>query len=205
LLKIDAPERVRERLTKKEFDAIYDKAEDWVKVAMDLFLVTLLRPADLVRLKYDDINDGYLLVSLAKTDTYKKPVHLAIKMTAQLESIVARSRRDGILSPYIVHRLPQRKVLGQRKDHWSQVLENYLSEAFRVARDQAGVKKELTLEQRPTLYEIRALGGHIYEKKLGWKPEEVQALMGHSTVKMTGTYLAGHDVTYKEVSANMTL
>jgi len=205
LLKVDAPERVRERLTKKEFDEIYKKAEDWVQVAMDLFLVTLLRPVDLVRLKYDDIRDGHLLVSLAKTESYKKPVHLAIKMTPQLDAIVARSRKDGILSPYIIHRLPQRKVLGKRKDHWSQVLENYLGEAFRAARDEAGVKEELPLKQRPTLYEIRALGGHIYETELGWEPEEVQALMGHSTVKMTNDYLVGHKVTYKEVKATMSL
>ncbi|MET4616360.1 integrase [Stenotrophomonas sp. 2619] len=50
------------------YAAIWDKAEQWLRLAMDLSLVTLLRREDVVSLKFADVRDGYLWVVPQKTE-----------------------------------------------------------------------------------------------------------------------------------------
>lgn len=84
-------------------------------------------------------------------------------------------------------------------DHWTQVQENYLSREFAKLRDTLPHFKDLPSEQKPSFYEIKALGGHHYMNHYGWTQEQVSALMGHTNVKMTKTYTDRH-IQWSEVA-----
>ncbi len=60
----------RSRLTANEYVAIYHAAEHlpiWLRLSMDLAVVTGQRVGDLCRMKWSDINDGHLHIGQSKT------------------------------------------------------------------------------------------------------------------------------------------
>jgi hypothetical protein len=65
--------------------------------------------------------------------------------------------RDDIVSPYLVHRRPDRKKQKQAptKDHWTQVEERYLTRAFKEAREAADCYKGWKEEEMPGFHEVR--------------------------------------------------
>jgi integrase len=186
-----ADEKQRRPLTKEWFKAIYAHADDWLKVAMDFALITLQRRSDLCSAKFDDISDGHLHLIQRKTEKHGHRAHLRIKVGASLEAVIKRSRQSGIASPYIIHRRPERIRRSKSMTHWSQVRPETLSKEFAKARDKVPEIARLPVAQRPTIHEIRALGGHLY-LEAGFSDEYVQTLMGHSTLKMTHHYTDRH-------------
>lgn len=204
-LLVPAPPRVRQRLDLAGFWAIHAGAPLFLKVAMELMLITLLRPCDAVHVKRSDVHDGLLRVSLRKTDSYDAPVHLEIPMTSELEAVFQHAAGSGLVSPFVIHFRPKRKVKAVWREHWTQIDEGYLGRAFTEVRDALGLYAELRPAERPTLYEIRSLGVHVYEKVLGYPRSYTKALTGHTTEKMTGAYEAGHEVSYQRVAADLKL
>ena len=189
-------ERKRVRLTKEMYAAIWDRADPWLRLAMDISLVTLLRRDDVVSLKFTDVHDGSLWVIPQKTEG-TSIVKLRIRIGPQLAALLVQAR-DSVLSPYIVHRLPAKarpsNMRASSREHHTQVLPEQLTRAFQDAREAAGV----TGECLPSFHEIRSLGGALLSKA-GWEIAQVQALMGHSSVSMTEHYLHGHDIPWQEV------
>ena len=173
-----------ERLTLDQYRAIHATAPGWLQVAMDLSLITLQRRGDVVRMRYDDERDGRLEVDQGKTGAA-----LSVEIGAELRAVIKRSRADGVLSPFIVHRRSQRRAAGQ--EHRTQVAEEMVTRAFAEARDSLPELAAMEPERRPTFHEIRALGGRMYEEA-GWTRGEIQALMGHADEEMTEHYLQGH-------------
>lgn len=204
-LLVPAPPRVRQRLDLAGFWAIHAGAPLFLKVAMELMLITLLRPCDAVHVKRSDVLEGYLYARLRKTDNYDKPVHLKIRMTPELEAVFQRAAGSGLVSPFVIHFRPKRKVKAAWREHWTQMSEKYLERAFTEVRDALGLYEDMPPAQRPTLYEIRSLGVHVYESLMGCDREYTQALAGHSTARMTGAYKDGHGVEYREVEAGLKL
>lgn len=86
------------------------------------------------------------------------------------------------------------------RDHHTPVLPEQLSRAFAAARSAAGIDAD----NAPTFHEIRSLGGALL-KEAGWTNEQIQALMGHSNVAMTGHYLGGQEAPWKAVSTGISL
>lgn len=195
--------RKRERLTIEAYRAIWDAAPAWLRNAMDLSLLTLLRREDVVSARFDDAHDGALWIIPQKTEG-SSAVRLRIALGDDLAALLSRCR-DRIVSPYLIHRLPERaKPTGKRakdRQHHTQVLPEQLSRAFAVARDEAGIGGE----SPPTFHEIRSLGGALLVTESGWTKEQVQALMGHSSVAMTSVYLEGHDLPWSEVRPGLSL
>ncbi len=99
-------ERKRARLTKEVYAAVWDNAEPWLRLAMDISLVTLLRRDDVVSLKFTDIRDGALWVIPQKTEGTTL-VKLRIRIGDELDKLLAEAR-DSVVSPYVIHRLPER-------------------------------------------------------------------------------------------------
>lgn len=195
-------ERKRQRLTKEVYRAIWDKAEPWLRLAMDLSLVTLLRRDDVVSLKFSDVHDGFLWVVPQKTEG-STLVKLKIRVGDELGALLSQAR-DAVLSPYVVHRLPDRarpsdKRAAARKHH-TQVMPEQLTRAFQDAREAAGVGSI----HPPSFHEIRSLGGALLNES-GWEIERVQGLMGHSSTSMTEHYLDGHDTAWQEVQTGSVL
>ncbi|HEY9255776.1 MAG TPA: tyrosine-type recombinase/integrase [Stenotrophomonas sp.] len=191
--------RKRERLTLETFQAIRAAAPHWLQVAMDLSLLTLLRRDDIVSLTFADAHDGALWVVPSKTE-HSTLVKLKIVLTPELQSVLTRAR-DRVVSPYIVHRLPEKArpqaKRAKARDHHTQVLPEQLTRAFQEARASAG----LATGNAPTFHEIRSLGGALLRQS-GWTLQQVQQLMGHASSSMTSIYLDGHDAPWSEVIAS---
>ena len=194
--------RKRERLSIDVYRAIWDAAPLWVRNAMDLSLLTLLRREDVVSARFADLRDGALWVVPSKTEGSTN-VRLQIAATGPLGDLLARCR-DAVVSPYLIHRLPEKarpsNMRAKDRDHHTQVLPEQLSRAFATARDAAGVD----MDNPPTFHEIRSLGGALL-KEAGWTTEQIQALMGHSNVAMTEHYLGGHEAPWQAVTTGIAL
>ncbi len=195
-------ERKRARLTKEVYAAIWDQAEPWLRLAMDLSLVTLLRRDDVVSLKFSDVHDGFLWVVPQKTEG-STLVKLKIRVGDELAAFLSQAR-DAVLSPYVVHRLPDRarpsdKRAAARQNH-TQVMPEQVTRAFQDARKEAGVGGD----NPPSFHEIRSLGGALM-RDAGCATEDVQALMGHASKSMTEHYLEGHDTPWTEVHGNSSI
>jgi len=194
--------RKRARLTLDDYQAIHAHAEPWLQNAMDLSLLTLLRREDVAALRFADVHDDALWVVPRKTEGTTS-VRLRIRLTADLAALVARCR-DSVVSPYLVHRLPEKaKPRGKGaagRVHHTQVMPEQITRAFAEARDAAGIGGE----SPPTFHEIRSLGGALLREQ-GWTLQQVQALMGHASETMTSVYLEGHEAPWSEVEPGLSL
>lgn len=203
LKKLDS--KMRKRLSLEDFIRIKNHAPLWLKTAMEISLQTSQARLEVTRIKYsikspsygesgciwfdEPINGiyGHLYINRQKTKD-KEAAHISIPIGEELKRIIDESR-DQVLSPYIVHRMPE-KANKQSKnvDHYTQVDAGYLSKAFTAVRDTVGVMKNLPIECRPTFHEIRALSAHLFEQQ-GINP---QARMAHSDEKSTKVYTQNH-------------
>ncbi len=167
------PKRERPRLTLAQFNAIRDKAPEWLVIAMDLALYSLQRQGDILRLTYDDVQDGYIHLIQQKTGAA-----IRIEVGPKLAEVISRSKRSNVHSKFIVHK---RNKANPMKTSVS---------AFQL---QSEWRKLQTEKPYPTFHEIRSLGITMYRDK-GIDP---QGLAGHSTEGMTDSY--DQEVRYQEV------
>lgn len=186
-----ADKKERLPLSKDWYDQIYARADEWLQIAMDFALISLQRRSDLCAAKFEDIENGYLKLVQQKTEKFGVRAHLRIQIGPSLEKVFKRSRASGIVSPFIVHHRPARIRKSKDKEHWSQVRPETLTKSFAAIRDQIPEIAKLPPGKRPTVHEIRSLGGHLY-LEAGFSEEYVQTLMGHSTAAMTADYTDRH-------------
>lgn len=199
-------QKQRRRLSLDDYMRIRGAAALWLRTAMDLALQTAQARLEVSRIKYSikepkeglcgcvwlpceqDGVFGTLYIHRQKVK-HKEASHVAIPIGHQLKEII-ESSRDNIASPYVVHRLPDKRSndISKEVKHPTQVAPDYLSRAFSALRDQVGVGENLPMEQRPTFHEIRALAAHLFEKQ-GIDP---QARMAHSDAKSTKIYTQDH-------------
>lgn len=194
----DAPnvERKRDRLTEEGYKAIYALAKPWMRNLMDLLRLTLQRPEDLLGLKWDAFTGTELRVEQGKTGA-----RLAIHARPDLLEVLKRCR-DGVASPFIIHRIPERiKAREQRsvsREHHTQILRSQASKAFialvRACDTYKGQKNP------PTLYECKSFG-IAQLRNQGWTLQDVQRLAGHRTPRMTEHYAKGHEAPFDPVGS----
>ena len=129
-------------------------------------------------------------------------IHLQIATAGPLGDLLARCR-DSVVSPYLIHRLPEKARPSNRRakdrGHHTQVLAEQLSRAFTAAMYAAGIDTD----NPPTFHEIRNLGGALL-KDAGWN-NKIQALMGYSNVARTGHCLGNHETPWQAVSTGIAL
>ncbi|WFQ79961.1 site-specific integrase [Xenorhabdus sp. SF857] len=199
-------EKIRRRLSFEDFKKIRIAAEPWLRTAMDLALQTTQARLEVSRIKYNIKSPqegvcgcmwypesqngiyGMLYIHRQKVQ-HKEASHVAIPIGEKLKQIIDGSR-DSVASPYVVHRLPKRRPnkISAEVNHPTQVAPDYLSRAFSDLRDKVGVAAHLTMDERPTFHEIRALAAHLF-KNNGLDP---QARMAHSDAKSTKVYTQNH-------------
>lgn len=195
--KLDAT-RERARLTYEAFVRIRDhhQTPQWFRGAMMLALQTLQRREDLCAMRWPE--NGILRVEQGKTGQ-----RIEIEVGAELAAVIAECR-DSVVSPYIIHRAPEKArpmhMRAAKREHFSQVLPEQLSRAFQDARDASGACEGI--EHPPTLHEIRSLGMDLY-RRAGWTDDQIQALAGHEDVEMTRHYLDGHDAPWIKVRGGL--
>ena len=190
----------RRRLTPRQFKAIYDKAEPWFQIAMELGLVCLFGRAEVVAARYEHIVDGHLRYIRKKTRSRSHSAYVAITLTPAIEDIIQRSRLLPPVSPYIVHRVHKRITAETRaRSHWSQVTEDMISKEFAKLRVKLPEIARLDPRQQPSFHEIRSLGSKLLEDR-GASLEDIQALMGHAESDTTEIYLDGHGIRWQEAA-----
>ena len=199
----NVPKKKRSALSLDDFNNIRLNALPWMKVAMDLALVSLQRRGDLCNLQYEHIHDGRMFIIQEKTEKHGVRARLSIEYGDQLENIITESRADNIVTPYVLHERPGRIVKNKNKKHWCQILPDRLSKQFAAARDKVDKFKKMKPSEKPTFHEIRALGGFLYLEQ-GYSKEYVNLLMGHATMAMTNHYTDRH-IEYTECKAELRL
>ena len=93
--------------------------------------------------------------------------------------------------PFILHRLPDRRVPFAGQEHHGQIRGDLLQKHFQKVRDSLPVFQGMPKEERPTFHEIRGLGGALYLQQ-GFSKEYVNLLMGHTSQRMTDGYTDPH-------------
>lgn len=181
----------RARLTLDEFHLIYSAAPSWFRNVLDVALITGQRRSDLVQMRFDAIEGGYLPVRQEKGRRHNTGL-VKIEITAELDRLIDRCR-DGVESPFILHKQPERrtaKVSGDRS-HPTQLTVEQLSRTFAEIRDELGIQKGLPTRDRPTFHQIRALCAHLCREN-GWTTAQIADLLGHEDEKTTEGYLSDH-------------
>jgi integrase len=113
-------------VTDEEFAKVKAHAHFTVADAMDLALLTGQRPADIIKIRCTDINNGALWITQNKTGA-----RLGVEVSGELEAVVARisKRPRRTISPYLI------------QDENGQPLTYFaLRSRFDKARELAGVK-----------------------------------------------------------------
>jgi enterobacteria phage integrase len=170
-----APPRVkvaRHRLEEHQYALVKAQAPPWLQHAMDVALLSLQRREDLTKLTAGDLIEGALHVRQGKTG-----MRLRIRLWAELGMLM---RRDG-------------PIIQNAKG--KPITPEYFSRAFQAARDKVPELAALPAEQRPSLHELRSLGGRLLKNE-GIDP---QALLGHIEAKTTRMYLDRYEETWVEI------
>ncbi len=189
------------RLTTQDFAAIHKYAGNngvpWLQIAMELSLQTSHAVNEISKLKYIDIEDH---ISIQRNKNKKTAAsRVKIPMNYELESIVQRSKNDGIDSPYVTHFMRERRYLnrslGKGLDHPTQLRNEKISRAFSDARDELGLYKHIKKKDRPTFHDIRSLSIHLQEES----GHDAQKRAAHSQRSTTDGYKKGH-IQWNEVN-----
>lgn len=193
--KLKANKKARQRLTVDMFWAIHEQAPTWLQNAMELSLVTLQARHEIVNIKYTHYRNDWLFVIRKKVAGDSDFGFIRIKCTTQIANIIKRSK-NNIVCPYIIHRKPKgplsKKV--KSKTHWASVKPEYLTRAFKKARENTELFNDWKPEEMPTFHEIRSLGARIYREQ-GYTKQYIQSLLTHSDQKTTQIYLDGGHLT----------
>lgn len=196
-------EKQRKRLTVEQYQAIYNLADPWFQIAMELGLTCLFGRAEAAAARYDDIYDGALHYIRQKTRNRSKTAYVAISMSPALEDLVRRSRLLQPVSPFIVHRSPERITKAARaREHWSSVPPDMISREFADLRDKVPSIAKLSDKAKPTFHEIRSLGSWLMEQH-GAAEDAIQMLMGHADKEMTQHYIEGHGIRWQHANTEI--
>ncbi len=180
----------RKRHTVDGLKAIREKSPAWLQNAIDLALITAQRRTDILDMRFDGVREGFLYVVQKKTAKATDAAWIRFRVTPELQAVISRCR-DDVVSPYLVHRKPDRlkQKQAQTKDHWTKIEERYLTRAFKEAREAANCYAGWKEEEMPGFHEVRALSLHLY-KKAG---KDGQKIAGHASERMTKNYQRDHD------------
>ncbi len=190
----------RRPMTTEQFKAIYAESPDWIQVAMDIILQTALRQQDIWRLKWQDINQGYLHVTPEKSRTMLRKGHKASHLkfntnkNTQLKSALERARSiQETLEikdcPYIIFRTNAKRLKhSSTKTHPLQITRTFAAHEFKKARNRAIENSTaftgLDPEQMPAFHGIRKLSLQMM-RIAGATDNYLQALAGHQDFKLT--------------------
>ncbi|HRQ35271.1 MAG TPA: tyrosine-type recombinase/integrase, partial [Chiayiivirga sp.] len=151
-----------------QFEAIWERADDCLRDAMDLAYLTGQRPADVLRLSEMDVRGGTVHIAQGKTRA-----KLRIEITTELEQLLARIRERKQAHAVYSTRLivnEQGRAIGT----------NAMSRRWARACAAAGITG---LQFR----DLRAKAATDKEESTG-NIREAQRQLGHSNVRMTEHY-----------------
>ena len=193
--------RKRGRLSLDQYRTIRAVSPLFLRIAMDLSLYTTWRRGDIVPLRFDTHTvGGYLSKQISKSHASGGGANLRFKLDKHplLREILAEARELSMkhyACPYILSRMPERRIMGEVKEHVAQVLPTMISDTFAEVAKQCGI-------DGVAFHEVRALSAWIY-KKAGHDQKLIQQMMAHSSDKMTGHYQAGHEIEWTTIEIGL--
>lgn len=190
-------ERQKERHTPEGYAAIYEKADDWLRDAMDLAIYSLQDQTVLCDLLKSDAKDDRLVLT-----RYKTGANIALLMPegTKLRTTVDRAIDRWTAGDTILRRVPSRRRPG--KD-WSAILPGYLSHQFTKVRNESGAYDHLPPALRPDYRALRSYGGWLY-REAGYSDEYVRQLYQHRSLNLTQYYTeSGYKPRYADAEAGL--
>lgn len=201
------PLKKRVRLSLDDYWAIYKTAPeiglDYIQDAMAIALLTFMRRSDICFLRFDEHTDGeqlWKVINKSAAQGKLKRLIWRFEKWPELRSVVARCRERSMKHkrcPYLISKTPERRIMGDVKTHFYQVLPRRLSGDFEKVRDASGRFNHLPPEMRPGIHEVRSLGSFLYKDEDD--QTKVMNAMAHSDIEMTRHYQSGHKVEEIEI------
>ena len=178
--------RVMRRHTIEGWNAIYNAAPYWLQNAMDLAILILQRRSDICDIKLSDIKDGHIHM-IQKKSIKHDSAYIKIEVTKELAQVIQRCKADNVLSPYLVHRVPQTrtKAAMDSGNHRTYITPDYLSKAFKKVRDLVNPYPDYAEDEQPGIHQGKALGSKLYKRRFG---DSATTMSGHTNKKMTNFY-----------------
>lgn len=176
---------LRKRLSWETWKAMYvysieDCTQRWVPIMLLLALITGQRRADLARMKYSDISNGYLYIEQQKQAGKGYGARVALPLNLKLVGlkltlgdVIIRSRRTAPKGETIL-----------RKSNGLPLELSSLSISFMKCLKAVVPEDKYIKGERPSLHEIRSLSARRYHAQ----GVDTQTLLGHKHAEMTAVY-----------------
>lgn len=197
-----AAPRQRQRLTVESFKAIRRASTiPALGLAMDIGLLTGLRRGDICALRWDDVADDVLRVTVQKSRSRLGEVEAArlawdLRRHSALRTVLNRCRELAFRNrrcPFVLSHWYERHSVGLEKTDPHQVTPDMLSRWFTEAS-----KRVIGGQSYPTFHEIRSLASALLREGSA-TDEEIAAVLAHRDSQMTRHYLGGHEFEFQPV------
>lgn len=168
----------RSRLSADDFIAILAASENsqpWVRLSMELAVLTGQRVSDISKISWDDIRGDRLWVEQKKTG-----MKLVIPLIVEIKSL-GMALGDTIARCRSLY--SSRPTLIASRSGGVLAVET-ISRAFAKARDESGIKWE---GDPPSFHELRSLSARLHAAEKG--AEYAQRLLGHKSAQMSERYI----------------
>lgn len=172
----------------------------WVESMLLLALVIGQRRADLAKVRFDDVVDGYLRIEQQKEAGKGYGARVEIPLTLRMDCIgmtvgevIEHCRQSAKPGPTLLRQANGRPIeMSSLSARFCEHIKAVLGDA------DPGTHK------RPSLHETRSLSARTYVAQ-GLDPRVVQTLLGHSDIEMTELYLSDRGLSrnkWKRVEVN---
>lgn len=162
------------------FYAKREHPQRWVRILLLLGVLTGQRRADLAKLKYSDVKDGYLYIEQQKHAGKGYGARIALPLNLRMDAlnltlgdVIERSKTYGVMGDYML-----RKENGEPLELSSMSIR--FMECIKAVTD----KSDFLPGERPSLHELRSLSARMYQKQ----GLDTQTLLGHKHAEMTAVY-----------------
>lgn len=193
----EEPEKVRDSMSEEQFIALYNASQPWLKRILKFALLTSLRQADILNMKFEQIKDGYLYVIPRKTKKLKNPRKLKFKLTEELrecgvdEKLEGKVIIDGLACPFPFYQdAYEKRIPSKVKEHPAQILKRYfVNQVLKTIENienpcwskyEGQFRAEDDKDREyPTFHEIRGLSGRLLQECFGLEDIELTRRYGH--------------------------
>lgn len=192
-LHVKAPQHkiLRGRLSFEVWQKMYEHSRNgpqkWVQAMLLLALITGQRRADLAKMKYTDVVDGYLRIEQQKLAGKKRGARVALPLDLRLEAVGLSLGEVIELCRGIAK--PGENLL--RKAGGGPIELSSLSTRFAETIRAVLGPEAYEPWKWPSLHEVRSLSARMYRKQ---GTQDVQGIMGHKHPEMTAQYEDARDL-----------
>lgn len=178
----------RSRLSIEDFRTIMEASIDmpaWVKLSMELAVVTAQRVSDIAKIKWSDIHNDRLWIEQKKTG---RKLAIPLRLIAPEADLVLGDIIDACKKTYS----GCETIIATRSGGQLQV--GTISRAFAKARDKTGI---MWKGEPPSFHEIRSLAARLYASAKG--AEYAQGVLGHKSAQTSEVYIDSRGSQWKEI------